>query len=103
MDEFGYVEAEFIPYFDDKPPATTAMKDVYVSAYKREDIRTLLVVGNLSREDRHGAVPINAARVGVPMKKVVSWPGGQPVDSSPDGAVQLSAPKLGYPMLVVSK
>ena len=35
-------------------PATTAMKDVLVSGYRRTDGKVLLIVGNLSKEDPTG-------------------------------------------------
>ncbi|MEI6503738.1 MAG: hypothetical protein WCP21_22235, partial [Armatimonadota bacterium] len=37
LDAFGYVDSKFIGYFEAVPPATTDMKDVYVSAYQRKD------------------------------------------------------------------
>ena len=102
LDAFGYVDAEFIPYFDPTPPATTDMADVYVSAYKRADGRALLVVGNLSREDRTGPVRINAKRLGLPLDQVTSWPDKKAVHVS-DDQVTLDVPRLGYRMLVVAR
>jgi hypothetical protein len=101
LDKFGYVNSDFIPYFDPTPPATTAMKDVYVSAYKRADGRALLVVANLGREDRAGEIAINAKRLGLPLGRVLDWPSGTAL-SAPGGRVELQVPKLGYRMVVVS-
>ena len=100
LDEFGYVDAEFIPYFDPSPPASTNMADVYVSAYRRGDGRALLVAGNLSREDRTGNVRIHAQRLGFPLSKVTSWPDKTPI-SVTDSRVALKVPRLGYRMLLV--
>lgn len=100
LDEFGYVDSDFIPYFDPTPPATTSMKDVYLSAYKRADGRALLIVANLSKENRQGEVRINPKRLGLPATEVASWPGRQPLTLR-NGIVQLEVPKLGYRMLVV--
>jgi hypothetical protein len=99
LDEFGYVDADFIGYFDPTPPATTDMKDVYVSAYKRGN-RALLIVANLSREDRKGEVRVNAQRLGLPLTKLITWPdkGTLPVS---DGRVPLDIPRLGYRMLML--
>jgi len=94
LDEFGYVDADFIGYFDPTPPATTDMKDVYVSAYKRTDGRVLLIVANLSREDRKGEVRIN-----LPTGKLLSWPDKQPLTAT-GGRVPLDVPRLGYRMLL---
>jgi hypothetical protein len=102
LDEFGYVGSEFIPYFDATPPATTEMKDVYASAYKRADGRALVVIGNLSKEDRQGQLRIDARRLGMPLDKAVTWPEKQAVKVA-GGRVQLDVPRLGYRMLVVGK
>src|SRR5690606_9669015 len=74
LDKFGYVKSTFIPYWSPQPPASTDMKDVYISAYKRSDGRALLVVGNTSREPRSGVVRLNAKALGLPVGKVLSWP-----------------------------
>lgn len=102
LDEFGYVDSDFIPYFDSAPPATTDMKDVYISAYKRADGRVLLIVGNLSKEVRQGDVQINSKRIGLPLNKVISWPDKQPVSVIND-RVGLEVPRLGYRMLLVER
>ena len=60
----GYTDADFIPYFDPTPPVTTSMRDVYANAYKRLDGRVLLVIGNLSKEDREGEIQINSQKAG---------------------------------------
>ncbi|MHB8995834.1 MAG: glycoside hydrolase domain-containing protein [Armatimonadota bacterium] len=101
LDEFGYVDSEFIGYFEARPPASTDMKDTYVSAYKRADGKCLLVVANLSKEDRRGTVKIDAARLGMSaVKSVQSWPGKTPLDAA-GGVLNLSVPRLGYRMLLV--
>jgi hypothetical protein len=102
LDEFGYVDADFIPYFDPIPPATTDLKEVYNSAYRRADGRALLIVGNLSREDRQGEIRINAHRLGIPLGQVRSWPDKQPVKAA-EGRLPLTVPGLGYRMLVVAR
>jgi len=99
LDKFGYVEAEFIPYFDPTPPATTDMKDVYISAYKRADGRVLLIIGNLGKEDRSGHVTINLARLGISGTKFVNWPDENPLVAA-EGRLTLDVPRLGYRMVV---
>jgi hypothetical protein len=102
LDAFGYVDSEFIPYFDPTPPATTDMKDVYISVYKRADGRALAIVGNTSREDRSGTVTLNAKRIGLPTRQVLSWPDKTPV--AQDGEkIKLDVPRLGYRMLLIGK
>jgi len=100
LDEFGYVNADFIGYFDSMPPAKTDTADVYVSAYKGAGQRALLIAANLSRENRKGLVAIDAARMGVPLKEVLSWPGKEPMEVS-EGKVEIEIPKLGYRMLLI--
>jgi hypothetical protein len=102
LDKFGYVAAEFIPYFAPVPPATTNMADVYVSAYKRPDGRVLLIVGNLSKEDRQGEVRIEAGTLGIRLGKIVTWPQEEPV-ALQGGRLQLDVPRLGYRMLLVEQ
>ncbi|MDD5705508.1 MAG: DUF6067 family protein [Kiritimatiellae bacterium] len=100
LDAFGYAEAEFIPYFDAKPPATADMRDVYVSVYKRGDSRALAVVGNLSKEDRQGSIRLSSRRIGLPLDRIVSWPDRAPVARSGD-RIELAVPRQGYRMLLI--
>ena len=100
LDEFGYVDADFIGYFDNPNPATTDMKDVYVSAYRKGG-RTLLIVGNVSREDRQGTVTLIAACFGGALpKQAQDWPAKTPL-SLTAGKLSLSVPGLGYRLVVV--
>jgi hypothetical protein len=101
LDAFGYVKSDFIGYFEKTPPASTDMKDTYVSAYKRADGKCLLVVANLAKEDRQGTVTINPARLGLTaVKQVQSWPEKTAIKVA-GGKVGLSVPRLGYRMLLV--
>jgi hypothetical protein len=102
LDAFGYVDSEFIPYFDPTPPATTDMKDAYISVYKRADGRALAIVGNTSREDRSGTVTLNAKRIGLPTSGVLSWPDKTPVTQN-GTKIKLDVPRLGYRMLLIGK
>jgi hypothetical protein len=100
LDEFGYVDAGFIPYFDAVPPATTDMPEVYVSAYTKPNGRALLVIANLSKADRQGFVTPNAARLGTKLNTVRDWPSKEPL-AVKDGRLSLTVPRLGYRMVVV--
>ncbi len=102
LDEFGYVHAEFIPYFDPRPPATTNMNDVYVSAYRRSDRRSLLIVANLAKEDRTVEVRINGQRLGPQLSGAMSWPDKQPLALT-GNRVHVDIPKSGYRMIVVRR
>jgi hypothetical protein len=102
LDKFGYVDSEFIPYFDPTPPATTDMKDVYISVYKRANGHALAIVGNTSREDRSGTVTLNAKRIGLATSGVLSWPDKAAL--AQDGTkIKLDVPRLGYRMLLIGK
>jgi hypothetical protein len=103
LDKFGYNDAEFIPYFDEIPPATTEMKDVYISVYKRQkDGRALAVIVNNSFEDRSGTVTLNDARIGLTLDSVVSWPDKTPIQK--EGAtLTLTVPKQGFRLLLIGK
>ena len=98
LDEFDYAHAEFIPYFDPQPPLTTGVKDIQASAYKKADGSVLLVVANLSKEDRSGEMKINLARLGLTVAKAISWPDKAPLELK-DGVVKLDVPRLGYRMV----
>ena len=100
LDEFGYVDADFIPYFDADPPAATNLQDVYASAYKRADGGVLLIVANVGREDREGLLSINCKRLGVGADTALDWPSKDAVALN-DGALNLSIPGLGYRMLML--
>ncbi len=100
LDAFGYVESEFIPYFDPTPPVKTALPDVHGSVYKRADGRALVVVANLSREDRQGRVTLEAKRIGLPVDRLLSWPDRAALRSE-RGTVELTVPRLGYRLLLV--
>lgn len=100
LDEFGYVDADFIPYFDPDPPAATELQDVYASAYRRADGAVLLIVANVGREDRDGLLSINCKRLGVRSDSALDWPSKKPMTLA-DGALDLTVPGLGYRMLML--
>lgn len=102
LDKFGYVDSEFVGYFDSPAPAVTEMKDIYVSMYKRADKRALLIIGNLGRENQKGTITINAQSIGLPLTRVLSWPDNKPVEVV-DGKVNLEIPGLGYLMLMIEE
>jgi hypothetical protein len=102
MDAFGFVDSEFLPYFDEQPPATTGLPDVYVSAYRRDDGQALLVIANLGREERTGAVRLDLKRLNVPATHVCTWPDQQPLTLT-DNTLQVTVPGLGYRLVRVGK
>ena len=99
LDAFGYVNADFLPYFSPDPPATTSMPDVYASAYRLSN-KALVVVANLSREDRTGTLRLNPKALRVSTERALSWPDKTPVPCD-KGRVTLTVPHLGYRMLLV--
>jgi len=98
LDEFGYAEAEFIPYFDRQPPMGTDLKDVYGSAYRKADGSVLLIVANLAKEDRRGDIAIDLARLGLTDASAMSWPDKAALEMK-DGVARLDVPRLGYRMV----
>ncbi len=98
LDEFGYVDAEFIGYFDEKPPATTAQNDVYISAYQKQDKSVLMIVGNLSRENLEVDLRIDFARFGITPQRIMDWPSRQELRHQ-DGKLRLSVDGQGYRMI----
>jgi hypothetical protein len=102
LDAFGYADAEFIGYFEKTPPATSNMKDVYVSVYKRNDGRALAIVANLSKEERSGTVTLDAKRIGVPTSGVLLWPEKTPAQREGE-KIKLSLPRQSYQMLLIGQ
>jgi hypothetical protein len=102
LDAFGYVDSEFLPYYDPHPPASTDLKDVYVSGYRKADGSVLLVVANLGREDRNGPVQVDLQRLGLRSAAAVSWPDKAAL-AMENGALALEIPRLGYRMVVVAQ
>jgi hypothetical protein len=100
LDKFGYQDSTFIPYWSEHPPASTEMKDVYISAYKRNDGRALIVVGNTASVPRKGNVVLNLKSLGLPVTKVLSWPDGTPLPMK-DDTVALDMDGLDYRLLLV--
>jgi hypothetical protein len=101
LDEFGTVEAEFLPYFAAVPPAATELADVIVSGYRRADGRVLLVVANLSREARTGVVRLNPAGLKLAAAaRVLAWPEKTAVALA-EQKVTVEVPGLGYRLLLV--
>lgn len=102
LDAFGYEDSEFIPYWASTPPATTDMKDVYISVYKSSDGRALAIIGNTSKEARSGTVTLNANAIGLPTAGVLSWPDKKPLAQDGD-KIEISVPGLDYQMVLIGK
>jgi len=102
LDEFGYVDGEFIPYFDPEPPASTDLADIHTSAYRRADGTVLLVVANVGKQDRAGDVRTDLQRLGLADAKAVTWPDRTELAMA-DGVLKLVAPRLGYRMARLAK
>lgn len=77
LDEFGIADAEFVPYYSERPLAAASGSDVYVSGY-RKGPSTLFIVANLGHVDTKSKVCMNdkGDRAG---PAVLSWPERQKV------------------------
>ena len=62
LDSFGYSATTFVPYFDPIPPTASAPSGCYVSAYKKSNNHTLLIVSNLTKSSSTGNVVLNPQR-----------------------------------------
>ncbi|MBI2298929.1 MAG: LamG domain-containing protein [Armatimonadetes bacterium] len=103
LDAFGYVDSDFLPYFDPQPPARVdGMADVYVSVYKRADGRALAVIANVSREARSGVVTFAGDRIGVPVGSALAWPARTPLAKAGAG-YRLDLPGLDYRLVLLGK
>jgi hypothetical protein len=102
LDAFGYADSAFIPYFDPAPPASTDLKDVYASAYRKADGSVLLLVANLGREERSGRVRVDLQRCGLRNARALNWPDQTPLPLA-DGVLELQIPGLGYRLVALGK
>ena len=100
LDEFGFINAEFIPYFADISPAVTDMEKVHVSIYRKEG-EVLAVIANLSREDASGTIQFNENRLGITFESMVSWPDRTSLDYH-GRVLYLEVPRQGYRMVLIS-
>ncbi len=100
LDEFGFINAEFIPYFADISPAVTDMEKVHVSIYRKEG-EVLAVIANLSREDASGTIQFNENRLGITFESMVSWPDRTSLDYH-GRELYLEVPRQGYRMVLIS-
>jgi O-glycosyl hydrolase len=75
------------------------MRDVYVSGYRKPN-RTLLVVANLSREDRSGTVTVSADTLGHAAQRVTYWVTKEAL-SMARSDLRVTVPRQGYRMLRV--
>ena len=102
LDLFDYGNSDFYAYYDDTPPASTDMKDVYVSAYKHDNGSVLFVIANLSKDkvDRTGKVKFNRDVLKVKGGNYINWPDRTPLKANGD-EITLTVPKMGYRMVVL--
>jgi hypothetical protein len=101
LDQFGYADAEFLPYFAAVPPATCELPDVLVSGYRRADGQVLLAVANLARDPRSGTVVLNPRGMHMgAIAGVTSWP-DRAARSVVDARLSLDLPGLSYRLLRV--
>ena len=77
------------------------MNDVYISAYKKDAGRWLLVVANLSRQDRKGSICINK-RITGNIQQAVSWPDEENLTMTHDSCIETSLKGMDYQLLSLS-
>jgi hypothetical protein len=66
MDDFGRREADFIPYWSDRPAATSDVAAARITAYARGRRGSVLVVSNLGPEPVEATVTLDRERLGLP-------------------------------------
>lgn len=100
LDEFGYVQARFMGYFDSPAPASTDMEHVLTSAYIR-DGQALLIIANVGREPRAGSVTVNPTALGMRTLSAKSWPEGEALPMN-GNALNVSLEGLDWKMVLLS-
>ncbi len=101
LDEFGYVHAQFVGYFDDPAPATISVPDLHASAYLK-DGRALLIVANPGREPQAGTVTVNPAALGLGEVSARSWPEGEALGLT-GNAFEVSLEGLDWRMVLLTE
>lgn len=90
LDEFGYVDAQFLGYWDNNAWLRRGQEGVKVSAYTR-DGRALLIVSNLAAELQDIRLEVDAAVLGVVGASAINAETGDRLPIA-DGTVTLSIP-----------
>ncbi|MFA6931031.1 MAG: glycoside hydrolase domain-containing protein, partial [Lentisphaeria bacterium] len=88
----------FIPYFDELPPATSDIKNVYVSAYRKTNHDVLLFIGNISLKTANATITIDFKRLGVNPKSVIDHVSGKELKLD-NNNLKLEIEDEGYRML----
>ena len=103
LDDFGYVDSEFVPYFSSRAVAkTSGMPGVYASAYRKEDGSILIVAANLTRTDRSGELILQSENLPPKQFRIVTHPGKKAVPVT-DRRIPLRVPARDYRMFILSE
>lgn len=99
LDDFGVVDAQFVPYYHSSPLARVQGADILVSGYRRDE-ETLLIAGNVQKAPAQGrlcpadTLPSNA--------RLWSWPDRVPV-SLQNGCATIHLEPGSYRMYRVAR
>ena len=88
MDEFGRSEANWLPYWENQDYVTCAPAQVKASLYSRGSAGVLLVVSNLSDEQREASVSLQVAKLQLPAANLTA------VDAMNSQPLELAQGKL---------
>lgn len=66
LEEFGRLDATWLPYWKNSEYVTTSSPDIYVSLYRHPDNGVLAVVMNLSEHSRTAQITLNYKTLGLP-------------------------------------
>ncbi|MCD6361119.1 MAG: hypothetical protein J7M38_09660, partial [Armatimonadetes bacterium] len=72
LDEFGMADAEFLPYWSSGTIVAPQGEQLIASAWKHPDNGVLIIVSNLSDEERHAQVRLDLGALGLPERPAVS-------------------------------
>ena len=100
LDEFGYVHAEFIPYFAEECPVKiSGMDKVYASAYKL-DGKCLIVAANLGKTPAKGRMTVDPSKLGFSSMRFTDFITKKDI---PNPAQEFSVPARDYRMILIEK
>jgi hypothetical protein len=65
---FGYIKADFYPYYMKEPPAVSNKKNIYISAYKKKTGKWLFIAANLGASNLKASICLNKKLVDSPLR-----------------------------------
>ncbi|MBC7327499.1 hypothetical protein H5T87_05220 [bacterium] len=102
FEEFGAMESQWIPYWQEDRPVKTNSEDVYASTYLKKGEGAIIVISNLGKEAKQVSLQIDSKKLGFKPKeaKEIITSTNLPVEN---GKISLFLPTFRVRVLVLKK